>query len=274
MVPITWALLALFCIALAVGNAAAQNSNSTVSQDNSAQPRQATDRMEHISNQLNLTSDQKDKLRPMLNQEQKEMMDLRQDPNLTEDQKRAKEREIHQKYKSQVEGVLTPEQRTKFREQRQEAVNKRNAQKSRSSTTGPSSSSTPPMAVGNAGDQNSNSTVSQDSRDQPRQATDRMEHVSNQLNLTPDQKDKLRPMLNQEQKDMMDLRQDPNLTEDQKRAKEKEIHQKYKSQVEGVLTPEQRTKYRQERQKAVNKRNTQKSRPSTTGPSSSSTPPK
>jgi len=91
-----------------------------------------------------------------------------------------------------------------------------------------------------------------------------MEHISNQLNLTPDQKDKLRPVLDQEQKEMMDLRHDPNMTEDQKRAKEREIHQKYKSQIEGVLTPEQRTKYRQEREKAVNKRKAQKSAPSST----------
>jgi Spy/CpxP family protein refolding chaperone len=144
MAPITWALLALFCLALAVGSAAAQASNSTMSQDNSAQPRQATDRMEHISNQLNLTSDQKDKLRPVLDQEQKEMMDLHHDPNLTEDQKRAKEREIHQKYKSQIEGVLTPEQRTKYRQEREKATNKRHAAKSPSSTTGPSST-TPPQ---------------------------------------------------------------------------------------------------------------------------------
>jgi len=141
MASYTWVLLALFCIVLAVGSAAAQNSDSTMSQDNNAQPRQATDRMEHISNQLSLTPDQKDKLRPVLDQEQKEMMDLRHDPNLTEDQKRAKEREIHQKYRSQVEGVLTPEQRTKYRQEREKAVNKRKAQKSapaeRSSTAAP-----------------------------------------------------------------------------------------------------------------------------------------
>ena len=140
MATLRWVLLAVFCGVLAIGNALAQGSDPTMSQDSSTQPRQAPDRVEHISKQLNLTPDQKAKLRPMLEQEQKQMMDLRHDPNLTEEQKRAKEKEIHQSFRPQIEGVLTPDQRTKYREARRETVNKRQAGKGQP----PPSTTTPP----------------------------------------------------------------------------------------------------------------------------------
>ena len=123
-----WALAAVLCGLMTTGIAKAQATPDS-SSDPSARQGGAPDRLEHMSQQLNLTPEQKEKLRPMLEQEQKQMIELRHDPNLTEEQKRAKEREIHQSFRPQLENVLTPQQRTQFREQRRDVVAKRKSRK-------------------------------------------------------------------------------------------------------------------------------------------------
>jgi periplasmic protein CpxP/Spy len=71
----------------------------------------------------------------------------------------------------------------------------------------------------------------------------RLEWMSKELNLTEDQKAKLKPILADEAKQMHALKEDTTLTPEQKREKMKEIHQKTESQVNETLTPEQQKKY-------------------------------
>jgi Spy/CpxP family protein refolding chaperone len=69
--------------------------------------------------------------------------------------------------------------------------------------------------------------------------------LGEQLNLTDDQKVKLKPILMKEGQKIRSVGQDPSIPRDQKIEKVKAIHQSYAPQINEVLTPEQREKYNQ-----------------------------
>ena len=69
--------------------------------------------------------------------------------------------------------------------------------------------------------------------------------MSRELTLTEDQKAKLKPIFQQEWQEMKPIQDDASLTPDQKKAKAKEVHEKYKTQIQSVLTPEQQAKWKQ-----------------------------
>ena len=76
------------------------------------------DRAEHklkrLSKRLNLTDDQKEKLKPILQDEDKQLTALESDSTLSAEQKRRKSREIRMSSKSQMDAILTPEQKEKI----------------------------------------------------------------------------------------------------------------------------------------------------------------
>ena len=69
------------------------------------------------------------------------------------------------------------------------------------------------------------------------------------LNLTPEQKTKLQPIFQSSFQQVQAVRNDSSLTAEQKQAKISEIRQNTKSQVTGILTPEQQQQWQQMRQK-------------------------
>lgn len=75
------------------------------------------------------------------------------------------------------------------------------------------------------------------------QHMNRLEWMSKELNLTDDQKAKLKPILADESKQMQSMHDDTSLTQDQKRDKMKELHQNTDSQINEILTPDQQKKY-------------------------------
>jgi Spy/CpxP family protein refolding chaperone len=88
-----------------------------------AQEHRATveSRLEEMSKQLNLTDDQKEKLKPILQDEAKQLQAVQNDTALSHDQKMAKSKEIRQAHKSQINGVLTPDQQKKWEEMKKKA---------------------------------------------------------------------------------------------------------------------------------------------------------
>jgi protein CpxP len=71
-------------------------------------------RLEFLSQQLNLTDDQRSKLKPILEDESKQIKAAWDDTSLSEDQKHAKMKEIREGTKPQIEALLTPDQKQKF----------------------------------------------------------------------------------------------------------------------------------------------------------------
>ena len=70
--------------------------------------------VEHLSTQLDLTEDQKAKIKPMAEDVYKQMNEVRQDSSLSEQERREKMREIHEKALSQVKPILSPDQQRKL----------------------------------------------------------------------------------------------------------------------------------------------------------------
>lgn len=80
--------------------------------------RQHGNRLDWLSKQLNLTDEQKAKIKPILADEGKQMRTVREDTSLSQQQKHEKMMQLHETVDSQINDVLTPEQQKKFAEVR------------------------------------------------------------------------------------------------------------------------------------------------------------
>ena len=69
-----------------------------------------------MSARLNLTDEQKAKVRPILEDEVKQIMALRANTSLPPADRQAKVREIRQSTRQQIDQILTPEQKARRRE--------------------------------------------------------------------------------------------------------------------------------------------------------------
>jgi protein CpxP len=79
------------------------------------------ERLKWLSQHLNLTEDQKKQLKPILAGEFKQMRAVGEDASLTQYQKREKMEQIHEASRPQVQAILTPDQRQKFAQTKEEA---------------------------------------------------------------------------------------------------------------------------------------------------------
>jgi periplasmic protein CpxP/Spy len=92
----------------------AQQSSTQAESQNGMHQGQHASRLDWMSKELNLTDDQKAKLKPVLAEEGKKMQSVKEDTTLSQDQKRDKMKEIHQNTDSQINDVLTPDQQKKY----------------------------------------------------------------------------------------------------------------------------------------------------------------
>jgi protein CpxP len=74
---------------------------------------------------------------------------------------------------------------------------------------------------------------------------EKLDWMSQQLNLTDDQKAKLQPILQKEDQQIQTIRSNTSLTQVQQHDQIKRVHESFKSQIEAVLTADQRTKLEQ-----------------------------
>ena len=72
--------------------------------------------LEHMSKELNLTDDQKTKIKPILEDQSKQMQDARQNTSASEQDRRAKMKQIHESTMTQVRPILTSDQQKKLDE--------------------------------------------------------------------------------------------------------------------------------------------------------------
>ena len=81
--------------------------------------------LQMLSEKLNLTEEQKAKLKPILQDQAQQMKGLHDDASLTPEQKAAKKKAIHDTTHDQINAVLTPEQQEKFKEMKREGMEKK-----------------------------------------------------------------------------------------------------------------------------------------------------
>jgi Spy/CpxP family protein refolding chaperone len=70
--------------------------------------------LDHLSQQLNLTDDQKAKILPILQNTDTQAQSVRQDTSLSQQDRREKMRSLHESAMTQVRAVLTPDQQAKL----------------------------------------------------------------------------------------------------------------------------------------------------------------
>lgn len=80
--------------------------------------------LQMLSEKLNLTDEQKAKLKPILQDQEQQMKAVRDDTSLSQEQKIAKKKALHESFHDQINSVLTPEQQDKFKQMKQEAMEK------------------------------------------------------------------------------------------------------------------------------------------------------
>jgi len=78
------------------------------------------ERLKRMTERLNLTDEQREKIRPILQGEADQFKALHEDKSLSPEQRREKGREIRQATNKQIGEFLTPEQKAKWREGREE----------------------------------------------------------------------------------------------------------------------------------------------------------
>jgi protein CpxP len=80
--------------------------------------------LQMLTEKLNLTDDQKAKLRPILQDQEQQLRAVHDDTSLSQEQKRAKKKAIHESFHEQINAVLTPEQQAKFKEMKHQGMEK------------------------------------------------------------------------------------------------------------------------------------------------------
>jgi protein CpxP len=78
------------------------------------------DQIKHLSKKLNLTSDQQAKLKPILEDQRKQMEAVHNDSSLSREDKFSKMQALRQSSDTQIKGVLTDEQSKSFDKMREE----------------------------------------------------------------------------------------------------------------------------------------------------------
>ena len=81
-------------------------------------------RLKMLTEKLNLTADQQAKIKPMLEDETNQMESLHNDSSLAPADRRTKMKKIHDDFTDKVNGVLTPDQQTKWKQMKQEMMEK------------------------------------------------------------------------------------------------------------------------------------------------------
>ena len=80
---------------------------------------------QHITKDLNLSEDQKQKMQAARDDYRKQMSDLNKNENLTVKEMRDRKASLAKEHKAAMDGILTQEQKNKIQEQRNQAIEKR-----------------------------------------------------------------------------------------------------------------------------------------------------
>lgn len=178
------------------------------SQAQTSTPGKSHPRGEEMMKDLNLTDAQKTQLKSLHQAEKKERDDLKTKGNATPEDSKA----LHEKYRSQFDALLTPEQREKLKN----TVHERRP---------------------GGGERGGRGFDRKDSA-----LGKRAPFMNKELNLTAEQQTKLKGYADDFRAKAKDIRAASGLTEDQKKEQMRTLSKTYRDQSKAVLTPEQQQK--------------------------------
>jgi hypothetical protein len=101
-------------------------------------------RTKELSQKLNLSSDQQSKIQSILEDQQKQFAQLRNDSSMSQQDRRSKFMELHQSAASQIRSVLNDDQQKKFDAMEQRHKDRNGKQRGGWNEAPPSSQSNPP----------------------------------------------------------------------------------------------------------------------------------
>jgi periplasmic protein CpxP/Spy len=81
-------------------------------------------RLKMLTEKLNLTEDQQAKVKPILEDESKQMKALHDDTSLDPADRRVKMKELHDSSTEKINAILTPDQQAKWKQMKQEMMEK------------------------------------------------------------------------------------------------------------------------------------------------------
>ena len=112
---------------LAVLPASRAADNDTKPADKPQAPGRAAriDRLKQVSEELKLTDEQKEKVKPVLQEQAKKVRELRDNKDLSRQDRVAKLKEIREGVDTKVKAILTPEQLEKWNKLRSEGPRRR-----------------------------------------------------------------------------------------------------------------------------------------------------
>ena len=174
--------------------------------------------------ELNLTEDQKAKIKSIREAQMAEMKALKADGKSEADKDARKA--LHDKYKAQMDAVLTADQKAKLDKQKEEWKEKGKAGKADG------------FGKGQKGDRK-----------------DKMKDFGKELNLTADQQARVKSINEDFKAKMQTLRSNSTLSQDEKREQFKKLAESHKTNLKAVLTQEQIAKMEATRKKHGEKRN-------------------
>jgi Spy/CpxP family protein refolding chaperone len=164
-----------------------------------------------FAKELNLTEDQKAKLKSIHEAERNEMQGLK-NSSLSEEQLRAKRQEIQKKYREQSQAILTPAQKDQMEKMKDERKEKGEGKKQFS-----------------------------------KGKKDKAQFQS--LNLTQDQKERMAKLREEYKGRYESVRDNKSLSDEQRKTQMKALKEEQKSKMKSILTKEQQEKLQSTRLK-------------------------
>ncbi len=174
---------------------------------------------------LNLSADQKARLQSVREDYKKQSAELKNDTQLSTEEKQKRRKELHEQFKSKTDAIFTPAQKDQLAKNKTEWKEKNKDGKKEDRKDG-----------------------------QAGKGMQRGEGFQKDLGLSADQQQKMEQLRNDFRNRFSSLRSDNSLTDDQKKAKIQDIRKQQQEQMKSILTPEQIQKMESQRQQR-NKKN-------------------
>jgi Spy/CpxP family protein refolding chaperone len=199
-------------LALSVGAAKAQTASTGDKQD-----RAKKEHRMHGFDQLNLSDDQKARMKSLHEDQRKEMETLKNNKSLSADAEKTQREELHKKYKDQMQSILTPSQKEQLEKMKGEHKMKGKGDKDKVAKEGKASR-------------------------KEGKGFGRGKDFTKELGLTNEQQQKMQQLRSDFRPKAEAIRNNASLSEDQKKEQMKELMKQQQEQMKTVLTKEQMEK--------------------------------
>jgi protein CpxP len=129
-------LLAFVAVTMAVAPTSLAVQTAPAAQEHGAMggsmmgPMTPENRLKMLTEKLNLTEDQQAKLKPIIEDQSKQMKAIHNDTSLAPADRQAKMKDLHESSIEKMNAILTPDQQAKWKQMRQEMMEKHKDMKS------------------------------------------------------------------------------------------------------------------------------------------------